>query len=127
MSGAGRRAERVAERIKAELMELLLRGVVRDPSAADCCVTDVKVSDDLAHARVYVRLLRSDVTEREQARAVAALNRAAGFLRRELSPRLELKYQPELRFFWDDGIDRAARIEQLLSDIEREGREGSGR
>ena len=42
MSGGGRRAERVAERIKVELLELLLRGIVRDPSAADACVTDVK-------------------------------------------------------------------------------------
>jgi ribosome-binding factor A len=127
MSGGGRRADRVAERIKVELSELLLRGTVRDPDAADACVTDVKVSDDLSHARVYVRLLRNDVSEKAQAGAIEALNRAAGFLRRELSPKLKLKYQPELRFFWDEGIDRATRIEELLSEIEREGREGTGR
>ena len=49
-----------------ELMELFLRGVVRDPSAADSCVTDVKVSDDLSHARVYVRLLRDPITPEAQ-------------------------------------------------------------
>jgi ribosome-binding factor A len=119
-SGA-RRPERVAERIKVELMDILLRGGVRDPDAADCCITDVKVSDDLGHARVYVRLLRTDSGEQAQERAIAALNRAAGFLRRELSPRLKLKYQPDLRFFWDEGVDQAARIESLLSEIEREG------
>jgi ribosome-binding factor A len=102
-------------------MALLVRGTVRDPSAADCCVTAVKVSDDLSHARVYVRLLRAEVSEQERARAVAALNHAAGFLRRELAPLINLKYQPELRFFWDEGIDQAARIEALLSEIEREG------
>ena len=118
---ARRRSARVGERIKMELMEMLLRGVVRDPSAADCLVTDVKVSDDLSHARVYVRLSRAEASEAEQRALVAALQRAAGFLRRELAPRLELKYQPELRFFWDEGIDRAARIEALLSEIEREG------
>ena len=118
----GRRAERVAERIKSELMALLLRGAVRDPGAADCFVTDVVVSDDLSHARVYVRVLREDVGEAEQRRVLAALGRASGYLRRELAPRLEIKHQPELRFFWDDGIDRAARIEHLLSEIAREGR-----
>ena len=58
-----------------------------------------------------------------QAKVVAALNRASGFLRRELAARIELKHQPELRFFWDEGVDRAARIEELLSEIEREGRD----
>jgi ribosome-binding factor A len=118
---AGRRPERVAELIRAELMQLLVRGSVRDPSAADCCVTAVKVSDDLSHARVYVRLLRAEVGEQERVGAVAALNRAASFLRRELAPALKLKYQPELRFFWDEAVDDATRLEALFSEIEREG------
>jgi ribosome-binding factor A len=120
-STTGRRAERVAERIKIELMELLLRGVVRDPGAKDAYVTGVAVSDDLAHARIFVRAL-GDPSEVEQERVVSALNRAASFLRRELAPRIELKKQPELRFFWDQGVERAARIEELLSEIQREGR-----
>lgn len=118
---SNRRADRVAERIKAELMDLLVRGVVRDPSAADCCVTSVKLSDDLSHARVYVRLMRAEIDDAARHAAVATLNRASGFLRRELAPRLNLKYQPELRFFWDEDLDRAARIEALLSEIAREG------
>jgi ribosome-binding factor A len=118
---AGRRAERVAERIRAELMQLLVRGAVRDPSAADCCITAVKVSEDLSHARVYVRLLREQVDEQARASAVSALNRAGSFLRRELAPSLNLKYQPALRFFWDDAVDQATRLEALFSEIEREG------
>jgi ribosome-binding factor A len=120
---AFKRADRVAERIKAELMELLVRGVVRDPNAADCCITAVKVSDDLSHARVYVRLLRAEVPEPARTALVGALNRAAGFLRRELAPRLAIKHQPELKFFWDENIDQAARIESLLSEIAAEERE----
>jgi ribosome-binding factor A len=112
----------VAERIRSELMQLLLRGVVRDPAAADSCVTDVVMSDDLGIAKVYVRLLRGEVDEPAQQRALDALGRASGFLRRELAPKLKLKYLPELRFYWDEGIDRAGRIESLLSEIEREGR-----
>lgn len=122
MSGAGqRRPERVAERIKIELMELFVRGDLRDPSAADCFITAVSVSDDLRQARVYVRLLRPEVAETERARVMTALGRAAGFLRRQLAPRLQLRYQPELRFFWDAGVEQAARVEELLAEIERDG------
>jgi ribosome-binding factor A len=118
---SGRRPERVGERIRSELMELVLRGAIRDPEAADCCITTVKMSDDLGIAKVYVRLLRSEVDQRTQRKVTEALNRAAPYLRHELSPRLKLKYLPELRFYWDEEIDRASRIEALLSEIGREG------
>jgi len=117
---AYKRADRVAERIKTELMELPVRGVVRDPNAADCCITAVKVSDDLSHARVYVRLLRAETPEPARLALVRALNHAAGFLRRELAPRLAVRHQPERRFFLDENIDQAARIEALLSEIAAE-------
>jgi ribosome-binding factor A len=122
-SGAGRRPERVGERIRSELMALLLRGAVRDPGAQNCCITDVRMTDDLRIAKVYVRLLQ-DADEHAQKRTLEALERAAPFLRRELAPTLKLKYHPELRFYWDDGIDRASRIESLLSEIGRD--EGKG-
>jgi len=117
----GRRAERIAERIKVALMELLLRGVVRDPGAKDVYITAVQVSDDLSHARVYIRLLRDSVSPADQRAAVDALGRASGFLRRELASRLEVKHQPEIRFFWDEGMESASRIEELLAEISREG------
>lgn len=126
MSGApGRRAERVAERIKAELMDLLVRGIVRDPSAQDCYVTAVRVSDDLRNARVWVRMLRTDVSEPQRDQAIEALNRASGFLRREIAPQLALKYQPELRFVWDEAAETAARIEELLAEEQRGRGEGA--
>jgi ribosome-binding factor A len=122
VSTGGRRADRVAERIKVELMDLLLRGELRDPQARSAYVTAVAVSDDLSHARVFVRALGDVDHEAEQNKVVAALNRASGYLRRALATRVELKHQPELRFFWDSGLERAARIEELLSEISREGR-----
>ena len=118
----GRRADRVAERIKVELMDLLLRGELRDPRARDAYVTGVAVSDDLSHARVFVRALGDVEQQAEQQRVVAALNRASGYLRRALASRIELKHQPELKFMWDAGVEQAARIEQLLFEIQREGR-----
>lgn len=122
MTGAPdhKRSDRVGERIRAELMDMIARGVFRDPGLSNCYVTEVKVSDDLRHARVYVRSLLTEVSAADRERTIAGLGRAAGFIRRELAPRLKLKYHPELKFFWDDNVDRARRVEELLHEIEHE-------
>lgn len=116
-----KRSDRVGERIRAEIMDLLLRGGVRDPATRDGFVTAVKLSPDLRVARIYMRLTDAEATQARRDEFVAALTRAAGFIRREISPQLGLRYQPELRFYWDDGVDEAARVEELLSEIRREG------
>ena len=119
-----KRSDRVAERIRTELMDLLIRGVVRDARAASACVTRVRVSDDLRHATVYVRLGVPDVSQKAAEAAVEALNHARGFLRRELTPRLGLKYQPDVSFAWDAEVDRANRIEHLLAEIAQDRNKG---
>jgi ribosome-binding factor A len=114
-----KRSVRVGERIRAELMEMLLRGEVHDPGVADVLVSAVKVTDDLGHARVYLRRLQG-ASEAEKERAVAAMGRAGGFLRRELSRRLALRAVPALRFYWDDSVDHGMRMEEVLEEIRRE-------
>lgn len=116
-----RRADRVAERIRSELMELLLRGSVRDPAASDVVVSAVRMTDDLSIARVYVRVL-DEIDADRQEEVVDALGRAGGFLRREVGQRLQLRHVPSLEFYWDDVIDSALRIESILDEI----REDSG-
>ena len=111
-----RRADRVAERLRGELMDLLLRGSVRDPAACGVVVSAVRMTDDLGIARIYVRVLEEVDGNREEA-VVAALERAKGFLRRELGARLQLRHVPELEFFWDDVVDSALRIESILDEI----------
>jgi ribosome-binding factor A len=113
------RASRVAGRLQAELMELIVRGALRDPGVADAYFTEVKLTADLRHARVYFRLTRPSVSDKDREYALAALERASGFIRRELSPRLQLQYMPELKFFWDGGLDRAARVDEVLAEIRR--------
>lgn len=120
MSGDHKRSERVGERIRAELMEMISRGSFRDPGLSNCYVTEVKMTDDLRHARVYVRSLSTEVSAADKDKVIAGLGRAAGYIRRELAPRLKLKYHPELKFFWDDNVDRARRVEELLHEIEKE-------
>ena len=111
------RAQRVAGRLQAELMELVLRGALRDPSLADAYFTEIKLSDDLRHARIYFRLTRPNLGAKDREDALSALDRASGFLRKELGPKLQLQYMPDLKFFWDEGLDRAARVDSILAEI----------
>ncbi len=125
-SEQGTRPKRVAERIRAELMEMLLRGAIKDPQAASVVISDVTVTRDLGIARVYLRLLSADVDARAQKNAVKAMERAGGFMRRELGPRLGLRHVPELHFHWDDTAERSARIETLLDEVRNERKEPEG-
>jgi ribosome-binding factor A len=123
------RAQRVAGRLQAELMELVLRGALRDPSLADAYFTQIQLSDDLRHARIYFRLTRPNVGAKDREHGLQALERASGFLRKELGPRLQLQYMPELKFFWDEGLDRAARVDSILAELHRDdgpGGDGEG-
>lgn len=117
---AVKRAVRVAERIRAELEDVLIRGIVRDPATSGAVISSVKVSDDLRQATVYVRVLTGDADAARQKSLVKAMERAKGVMRRELSSRMQLRYTPELRFFWDSGADYALRMDQLLDEISKE-------
>jgi ribosome-binding factor A len=97
-------------------MELVLRGGVRDPAAKDVVVSAVRMTDDLSIARVYVRVLEEIDSDRQEA-VVDALDRASGFLRREIGQRLQLRHVPKLEFYWDEVVDSALRIESILDEI----------
>ncbi len=118
-----RRSTRVGERVRTELMALLLRGSLRDPATEGVFISDVKMSKDLRYARIYVRLTVCETCDEKRQNAIRALARATGYLRRELAPRLKLRYVPELRFLWDEQVDRASRIDSLLEEIRNEQRE----
>ena len=105
------RPERVAQRIKREVADVL-ENTLRDPRLGGMVsVTDVEVTDDLSMARVYVSILEQGEARE---RAMEALASAAGFVRRRLAPRLGLREVPELRFLLDTSIERGARVEDLL-------------
>lgn len=113
------RAERVGERVRAEIADLVLRGRLRDPLTRDVVISGVKMTPDLQTAYVYVRVLQ-EVDERRKARVVEGLNRAAGFVRKEIAPKLGLRRVPELRFFWDEVVDTAQRLDALFAEIDEE-------
>ena len=111
--GHGARTDRVGERIRAELSELLLRRV-REPAVDGVTITHVDVTRDLQTARVYYRVLAETASRRDVARA---LRRAQGFLRRELGGRLRLRRIPELRFLHDDTVEQQDRLARLFDEI----------
>ena len=111
-----KRATRVAEGLREELSRLLGQKV-RDPRVTGVVISRVALTDDLRNAKVYFRLL--DPSRR--AEAEHGLARAAGMLRGEASKALKLRHAPELRFFYDEGQDDIARVEQILDEIKRGG------
>ncbi len=102
------RTQRVAEQIRRELAELI-RTALKDPRLGRVTVTEVEVSRDLAHARVYVTL---PPDEAEQ--SLKGLTSAAGFLRRALAERMSMRTVPALRFIHDTTLDRADALSALI-------------
>lgn len=116
MVARNRRMQRVDELLRQEIARLIAIEV-KDPRVGFVTVVDARVSADLRHARVYVSVLGD---EEEKLKTLDALQRAGGFLRRRLGRLLDMKYQPELRFELDRGVERAARLEEILDRIRPE-------
>jgi len=110
---------RIADQIRRELARLL-REEVRDPRVGFVTLTEVDLSPDLKHARVYVTTMAED---RES--TLEALKRATPFLRRSLARRGNLRFTPQLRFMIDESVETGFRVERLLQDIGEEEKPGS--
>jgi ribosome-binding factor A len=108
-----KRADRVADLIKAELSDILLKQI-RDPRIGLLTITDVKMSDDLRSAKIYVVQMGKDKLDAE---LQAGLEKAKGFLKRELGKRLNLRYMPDVFFFYDKSFEYGSRIDRLLMEI----------
>lgn len=120
-SAAATRTRRVGEGVRKEIAALLVYET-KDPKVAGAVVTRVEMSKDLRTAHVHVRCLDGTASAARRRELVAALQRAAGMLRREVAQRLRLRYAPELEFLYDDGADHQDRIERLLDEIAAERR-----
>ena len=108
------RKERVADEIRDVLGRAFTGDEMRDPRVSSVTITSVKISPDLQVATVYFRLMDQDASQEE---AKEGLERAAGFLRSKLAKQVELRRVPNLRFFFDESIERGSRIEDLLNSI----------
>jgi ribosome-binding factor A len=110
---SGIRLQRIADRIRQELSEMLVREI-SDPRLQQIFVTDVKVDRELAFADVYVSAVEG--VERSE-EVLAGLESASGFMRRSLAARIELRAFPRLRFHWDPTPENADHIEKLLIQL----------
>ena len=116
------RLQRISDRIRNELAEMLVKEV-QDPRLSGISVTDVKVDRELAYADIYVSAVEGQERTRE---VMEGLHSASGFLRRELAVRVDLRVFPRLRFHWDPTPERADHIERILATLRTDEQPGDG-
>ena len=108
----GGRTRRVGEQLQRELAQILQRDL-RDPRIQWVTVSAVKVSRDLAQATIYITVLNSENQGKQE---IAILTKASGFLRHEIGRRMLLRIVPQLKFVYDESLDRGNRISKLIND-----------
>ena len=104
------RGRRIADQIQRDVSEII-RLELKDPRVGLITITDVEVTQDNAHAKVFFTALGEPV---QQEAATRALNHAAGFMRSELAQRLKLRTVPQLRFDYDVSVERGMRLSELI-------------
>ena len=115
------RTQRVADYLQRELAALI-QHEVRDPRVGMVSITGVDVSRDMGHARVYYTSMSANSAE-EASESTEALNKAAGFLRSQLSRDSSMRMVPQLRFYFDASVGRGRDLEDLIrraADSDRE-------
>jgi len=105
------RSDRVAEQIRRDLADLI-RTELKDPRVGMISLTDVELTPDYAHAKIFFTTLQSEHLEEIQ----VGLKRASGFLRRELGRRIHIHTLPELHFVYDNSIERGASLSLLITE-----------
>ena len=113
---AGKRAVRVGDQILKE-MALLFMNRVNDPRVKNATLTGIHLSDDLKNARAYYSVI-GDSTEIRNTQA--GLDSAKGFIKREISLRVNLKYMPDIVFKHDPTLEMGTQMEKLFDKIKSE-------
>lgn len=106
------RTQRVGDFLKQELATLI-QFEVRDPRVGMVSITDVEVSRDMSHAKVFVTVMGKD-SEDEAKESTDVLNKAAGFLRSQVARSNNARTTPRLRFYFDSSVGRGQHLSQLI-------------
>lgn len=114
---AKRRTDRLNSLLKEVISEVIRRDVDHVPLPGLITVTGVRITDDLHFAKVFVSVIG---TPQQQRQAIDTLQAIAGFIAVTSSKKVVMRYFPQLTFQLDDSINRAMRIEQLLTEIHDE-------
>ena len=103
------RLERVGNLLKEVVSEAIRD--LKDPRIGFVSITDVKISQDMRHAKIYISILGDD---KAKADTIEGLNSAKGFIKREIVPELKLRHIPELSFLLDESIENGVRMSDLI-------------
>lgn len=106
------RADRVSGQIQRVLSQLLKKDV-KDPRLETTVITDIRLSRDLRSAKVYF----TSGSAQNRERALAGFQQALGFIKRRLASRLDLRYMPDLKFFYDETFEYGIYINKILKSI----------
>ena len=106
------RTDRVADFLRRELA-MLIQQEMRDPRVELVSITEVEVSKDLGHARVYYTVIGRD-SEEQAEEVTEVLNKASGFMRSQLSKDSSLRTVPQLKFRFDSSVGRGRYMEELI-------------
>ncbi|MBS3886494.1 MAG: 30S ribosome-binding factor RbfA [Dethiobacter sp.] len=108
------RAQRVAEEMKREISDIL-RNELKDPRTGGIIsVTNVDLTRDLRHAKVFISIFGSD---QEQQETLSVLSKAVGFIRTEVGRRIRLRHTPQISFLLDKSIAYGAHINRVLREL----------
>jgi ribosome-binding factor A len=116
-----KRSERVAGSLRRELARLI-QSELKDPEVGFVSLSDVEVTRDLAHARVFVTVFEPE----KAAGSLKALNKAAGWLRRRLGQEMRIRSVPELHFQHDASVETGLHMDSLIQAAIAADRQGTG-
>lgn len=105
-----KRSERVAGQLRRDLAKLIQQEI-KDPEVGFVSLSDVEVTRDLSHAKVFITVFEPEKAQE----SLKALRRASSFLRTRLAKELRLRHVPELHFEHDDSVEKGSHIDELIS------------
>ncbi|MFW6381268.1 MAG: 30S ribosome-binding factor RbfA [Bacillota bacterium] len=111
-----KRERKVEEFLKEEISDILLKEI-KDPRIGFVSLTDVEISGDLKHAKVFVSVYGSD---REKIKTMEGLDQATGYIRKLVGNRITTYHTPELIFKYDDSIEHGVQISELIKKVRQE-------
>ena len=110
------RVEKVRELMKQEISDIILHDL-KDPRIGFVTVTSVSCTEDLREAKIYVSVMGDEKGVQE---SLAGLNRALGYVRREIGRRIRLRFTPEISFALDTSLNYSDHIQRILNTLHEE-------
>ena len=113
------RTSRISEVIMRELAQMIQQEV-SDPRVGMVTVSHVSVTPDLKYAKVYITRLNGIESEKDAYECIAGLTNAAGFLKRGIAKRVEIRTIPELRFYYDKSLEHGFHMDELIAKANKD-------